>query len=182
MSSLDWTAPLPYSPFFWSPFAARTSGEIWLFTISSSNSPSPHSNITALRPLPLPPDCFCKATGDGHSTESTHGPIPLTYQQHLMLLIVFDFLEMLSSLGIHGQAHQLPPLQVYPLPPAQRLVLRPSPVSPYSPPGSRGFKYHLFVDDWQIYTSMLDLPLEPLAHPSSRLLRNSAWMSQKISK
>lgn len=101
-------------------------------------------------------------------------PIPLTYQQHSMLLIVFDFLEMLSSLGIHGQAHQLPPLQVYPLPPVQRLVLRPSPVSPYSPPGSRGFKYHLFVDDWQIYTSMLHLPLEPLSssiQPSTQKLR-----------
>lgn len=41
--------------------------------------------------------------------------------------------------------HWLPPLLVYILLHAQRLVLRPSPVSPYSPLASHGFKWIIFV-------------------------------------
>lgn len=127
-----------------------------------------------------PQNCFSKVVNDLHIAESNDQCsvlIPLDDQQYLIQLITFNFLETLSLLGIHGNtlAASFTVLSSS-LRPAVGFWI--SPVSPHSLLRSHSFKYHLCVNDPQIYTSTLDL----LAHPSNHLLSNSTWMSKKYLK
>lgn len=140
-----------------------------------------HRILIRLLPPPLPKSAFQRSLMISvllNSMVNAHSSSHLTYQHHLMQLIIFHSLETLSSLEIQSNAL---PASFTDLSSSPSLTLGfwTSPISLHSLLGSHGFKYNLCVDNCQIILPCWTAPPEILTHLSNHLLSNSTWISKQ---